>query len=63
MNMDHVFWGQDGSMYRGWKLKVRRLPHLLRTIDNEQHLLRFIQFYTFKKKWNVIKVDAKIFAP
>ena len=45
--MGHVFLGQDGSMYRGWKLKVRRLPHLLRTIDNEQHLLRFIQLNAF----------------
>ena len=48
-------------MYRGWKLKVRRLPHLLRTIDNEQHLLRLMQLYTFMH-WNIIKVNEKVFA-
>ena len=53
--------GQDGSMYRGWKLKVRRLPHLLRTIDNKQYLLRFMQMYAFMH-WNIIIVDEKVFA-
>ena len=56
-----MFLGQDGSMYRGWKLKVRRLPHLLRTIDNKQYLLRFMQMYAFMH-WNIIIVDEKVFA-